>query len=77
MDVANLAVTDNGTVGSRLELIRTRLMSQQTTFETLKSENEDADMAEVAIKLQSASVTYDAALMSTSKIMQKSLLNYL
>ena len=77
LDVANLAVTDNGTVGSRLELIRTRLMSQQTTFETLKSENEDADMAEVAIKLQSASVTYDAALMSTSKIMQKSLLNYL
>ena len=77
LDVANLAVTDNGTVGSRLELIRTRLMSQQTTFETLKSENEDADMAEVAIKLQSASVTYDAALMSTSQIMQKSLLNYL
>ena len=77
LDVANLAVTDNGTVGSRLELIRTRLMSQQTTFETLQSENEDADMAEVAIKLQSASVTYDAALMSTSKIMQKSLLNYL
>lgn len=77
LDVANLAVTDNGTAGSRLELIKTRLMSQQTTFETLQSENEDADMAEVAIKLQSASVTYDAALMSTSKIMQKSLLNYL
>ena len=77
LDTVNLAVTDNGTAGSRLELIKTRLMSQQTTFETLQSENEDADITEVAIKLQSASVTYDAALMSTSKIMQKSLLNYL
>lgn len=77
LDTANLAVTDNGTAGSRLELVKTRLMSQKTTFETLKSENEDADITEVAIKLQSASVTYDAALMSTSKIMQSSLLNYL
>ena len=77
LDVANLAVTDNGTAGSRLELVKTRLMSQQTTFETLQSENEDADMTEVAIKLKSAQVTYDAALMSTSKIMQTSLLNYL
>lgn len=77
LDQANLAVTDNGTAGSRLALVKTRLMSQQTTFETLQSENEDADMTEVAIKLQSASVTYDAALMSTSKIMQTSLLNYL
>ena len=62
LDQANLAVTDNGTAGSRLALVKTRLMSQQTTFETLQSENEDADMTEVAIKLQSASVTYDAAL---------------
>lgn len=77
LDVANLAVTDNGTAGSRLALVKTRLMSQQTTFETLQSENEDADMTEVAIKLKSAQVTYDAALMSTGKIMQTSLLNYL
>ena len=77
LDQANLAVTDNGTAGSRLALVKTRLMSQQTTFETLQSENEDADMTEVAIKLKSAQVTYDAALMSTSKIMQTSLLNYL
>ena len=77
LDQANLAVTDNGTAGSRLELIKTRLMGQQTTFETLQSENEDADITEVAIKLESASVTYDAALMATSKIMQTSLLNYL
>lgn len=77
LDKVNLAVTDNGTAGSRLALVKTRLMGQKTTFETLQSENEDADMTEVAIKLQSASITYDAALMSTSKIMQSSLLNYL
>lgn len=52
-------------------------MSQQTTFETLKSENEDADITEIAIKLNSAELTYNASLMATGKIMQTSLLNFI
>ena len=52
-------------------------MNQKTTFETLKADNEDADITEVAVQLGSAEVTYEAALMATGKIMQTSLLNYL
>lgn len=77
LDQANLALTNCGTRGSKLDLIESRLMSQQTTFETLQSNNEDADIAEVAIKLNSAEVTYEASLMATGKIMQTSLLNFI
>lgn len=77
LNQANLALTNCGTRGSKLDLIESRLMSQQTTFETLQSNNEDADIAEVAIKLNSAEVTYEASLMATGKIMQTSLLNFI
>ena len=52
-------------------------MSQKTNFETLKSENEDADVEEVAVQLSSAELTYQAALMATGKIMQTTLMNYI
>ena len=73
----NVAITDNGTRSQRLDLIGNRLMDQKTTFQTLQSENEDADIAEVAIKLTSAELTYNSALMATGKIMQTSLMNYI
>lgn len=72
-----MAITDNGTREARLDLISNRLMDQQTTFKTLQSENEDADIAEVATLLTSAELTYNAALMATGKIMQNSLMNYI
>ncbi len=77
LDTANLAVTNCGTRGKKLELITTRLMSQKTNFETLESENENVDITEVAIQLSSAELTYEAALMATGKIMQTSLMNYI
>ena len=77
LDATNVAVTDNGTRMSRLELISNRLMEQQTTFRTLQSENEDVDISEVAISLTSAELTYNSSLMATGKIMQTSLMNYL
>ncbi len=77
LDQTNLALTNCGTRGQKLELIESRLMSQQTTFQTLQSNNEDADITEVAIKLESASVTYEASLMATGKIMQTSLLQFI
>lgn len=77
LDETNVAVTDNGTRSSRLELVSNRLMDQQTTFETLQSENEDIDIAEVIVQLTSTELTYNAALMATGKIMQTSLLNYI
>ena len=58
-------------------LINSRLQNQKTTFETLRSNNEEADVTEVAINLNSADVTYQAALMATSKVMQQTLLSYI
>lgn len=77
LDTVNLAVTNCGTRGQKLDLIEKRLMSQKTNFENLESENENVDITDVAIKLSSAELTYEAALMATGKIMQTSLMNYI
>lgn len=77
LDVANIAVTDNGTRTKRLDLINSRLMDQTTTFKTLQSDNEDIDLAEAATQLTTAQITYEASLMATGKISQTSLMNYI
>ncbi|MBE5852953.1 MAG: hypothetical protein E7299_08435 [Lachnospiraceae bacterium] len=77
LDQTNVAVTNCGARGSRLELVESRLSSQKTTFETLKSDNEDADLAEVAVQLTSAELTYEAALKGTAKIMQTNLMDFI
>ncbi len=77
LDDTNLSITNVGTRSSKLDLIKSRMQNQKTTFETLKSENEDVDITEVAIKLSSAELTYEAALMSTGKVLQNTLLNFI
>lgn len=77
MDDTNVAITNNATRGSRLELISTRLMNQKATFKELQTNNEDIDITEVAVELSSSELTYQAALMATSKIMQTNLMNYI
>jgi len=77
LDKNNVALTTCGTRSKRLELIENRLDTQLSTLTELKSENEDADLAETAIKLSSAGYAYDASLMATSKILQQNLLNYI
>ncbi len=76
-DMATKAIAGCGTRGSRLDLVESRLKSQQTTFDTLASDNEDADLTKVAIELSSAETSYNAALMATGKVVQNSLLNFL
>ena len=73
----NVAVTACGTRGSRLDLVSSRLCSQKTTFETLKSENEDVDLSEAVVQLTSAEMTYEAALKATGKIMQVNLMDFI
>lgn len=77
IDDTNVAVTDNGTRRSRLDLIKNRLMNQKATFKDLQSVNEDVDVTEVAVQLKSSELTYEAALAATSKIMQTNLMNYI
>ena len=48
IDQAKLAQTNVGSRESRLNLIQNRLGSQQTNFQELVSENEDADVTELA-----------------------------
>lgn len=74
---ANTAMTTVGNRSARVELVENRLSSQETSFKTLSSENEDADITEVAVNLSSVELSYQAALMATGKIAQTSLLNYL
>lgn len=77
LDDTTLSLTNCGTRSSKLELIENRMQNQKTTFETLKSENEDVDITEVAIELTAAELTYEAALMATGKVMQTTLLNFI
>lgn len=77
LNEVNIAVTACGARGSRLELVSSRLCSQKTTFETLKSENEDVDLSEAVVQLTSAEMTYEAALKATGKIMQVNLMDFI
>ena len=77
LDSANLCITNCGSRSSKLELIENRMQNQKTTFETLKSENEDIDITEIVIQLTSAELTYEAALMATGKVTQTTLLNFI
>ena len=76
-DFTSLAITDNGTRASRLDLISNRLMTQKSTFETLQSANEDIDVTEVTVQLTSMNYSYQSALLATGKILQNSLMNYI
>lgn len=77
MDDARVAMTDNATRGSRLELVKTRLTNQQATFKELQQDNEGIDITEVAVEMTAADLAYNAALMATGKIMQTNLMNYI
>lgn len=77
LDDTNDALTEVGNRSSRLQLISNRLSEQNTTFETLQSENEDVDLTQTAVSLSSAKVNYEAALMATGDLIQTTLLNYL
>lgn len=77
LDDTNLALTNCGTRSSKLALVETRLSSQKITFETLKSENEDIDIAEIMINLSAAGLTYNASLLASGKVMQNTLMNFI
>ena len=74
---ATVTRTEVGSRESRLKLIQNRLSAQQTNFQELVSDNEDADVTELAIQLKSVELTYEAALSSISYVMKTSLLNFI
>lgn len=62
---------------NRLDLTLSRLEEDELNFTDLLSENEDADVAETLIKFSAQEVVYNAALASSSKVIQNTLLDFL
>lgn len=77
LDQFDLAITQVGSRSARLQLIENRLMNQQTSFKELVSDNDEADITELAMELASSQMSYQAALMATGKISQNTLLDFL
>lgn len=73
----SLELADLGARQNRLTLTKDRLSEQYTTFDDLKSRNEDVDLEDVVIKFSSARTLYQAALSAASSCVQKSLLDYI
>ena len=73
----DLQLADLGSRDTRLTLTKSRLTSQYTTFEDLKSQNEDVELEETVIEFSSAQTLYQAALSAASKCVQQSLLDYI
>lgn len=76
-DLINLAGTNIGTRGARLDLIKNRLGGQQETFKELYINNNHKEIEDSTTELAAAKLTYDAALSATSKILETSLINYI
>jgi len=73
----NLAITDSGSRGERLNLTKNRMANQQTTFTELQSSNDDAEISDITIDYTSAYTAYQASLQAAGKISDMSLLDYI
>lgn len=70
-------VTKIGSSKNRLSMISGRYTSSKATYTEMKSDAEDADMAEAIVNLTTAKTVYNAALAAGSKIIQTSLVDFL
>lgn len=77
LDTVDLAVTDLGGRGERVELTKNRMSVQQSTIKELKSVNEDMDLSDLVINYTAASVAYQAALQAAAKIGKMTLLDFI
>lgn len=77
MDEVSAIQSDVGSRMTKLEMIKTRVTEQYSTFKELKSENEDVNTEEAALNYKEANVVYEAALAATSNLVRASLLDYL
>ena len=73
----NVAIADLGSRYSRLELTESRLATEQGDFEDLLSKNEDADIVDTVIKLNSQETIYNASLSAASKLVKNTLLDFI
>jgi flagellar hook-associated protein 3 FlgL len=77
MDNLLRVMADNGAVMNRLELTINRLDTDVLNFTSLMSKNEDADIAETIMYLQSEENVYQASLSAGAKVIMPSLVDFL
>jgi flagellar hook-associated protein 3 FlgL len=78
-DESNLTyqVANNGAVQTRLASAATFATNQSTSLTSMISKSSGADLVQTMVQLNQAQTSYQAALQSSAKIMQLSILNYL
>jgi len=62
---------------NRVEMTDSRLNSEEVHIRSMKSKNEDVDLAEVITELKMEETVYRASLSSSSRIMQQSLVDFI
>jgi len=76
-EVVELAKTDVGSRANRVELVKNRMETQQSTLNGLISKNEDRELSDVLIDYKAAYTAYESALTAASKANSITLLEYL
>jgi flagellar hook-associated protein 3 FlgL len=70
-------VAEIGAKNNRMELVNNRLQDEKLNFTRLLSNTEDADMADVIIRLKNEENVYRAALAGGARIIQPTLVDFL
>jgi len=79
-DAQNHLLTKTAEIGGRqrrLELLEARYEQDNLNYETMRSDAEDVDMAEVIMYLKMAEAVYQAALSAGARVIQPSLMDFL
>lgn len=71
------AISEHGAIELRIEVNQAQQKTRSEDIEKLISSETDADLAQTVVRLSQTSTAYEAALSSTTKILQMSLLDYL
>jgi len=77
MTTVRTTLGDVGARESRIETTKDKVDSERLDFTARISENEDVDLPETIMKLQSQQVAYQSALGAAAKMLQTSLADYL
>ncbi len=76
-NVVSVASADLGSRYVRLQLTESRLSTEQTDFEEMLSNNEDADIVDTVINYNSQETIYNAALSAAAKVVKNTLLDFI
>jgi len=76
-DRNNLAISNIGSMQSRLTITKERVVDQLQSFKELADANINAELTESSIDFASAKLALEAAQLAAGKIAQQTLLNYL